>query len=69
MTAVEKFEVLCSRLAEIDTGVHHVTDFASQCRELNVEPDWVDNMLYGIFGMSAEEIILQYRADAIRLAM
>ena len=69
MTVNEKFEILCSRLADIDTDVRSVTDFARLCKDLDVEPDWVDNMLYGIFGMSAEEIIRQYQADAVRLAM
>lgn len=56
MTIEEKFEILCACLADVDTSVHHVADITVLCKELRLEPEQADNMLYGIFGMSAEEI-------------
>ena len=56
MTTDEKFEILCDRLADADAGVHYVADFTTLCEELHLGPELADNMLYGLFGMSAEEI-------------
>ena len=69
MTKDEKFEALCFHLAEMEISINNSNDLILQCHELRVDPDWVDNMLYEVLGMSAEEVIGQYRKDARRLTM
>ena len=69
MTKDEKFEALCSHLADMEISINNSHDLILQCYKLRVDPDWVDNMLYGVLGMSMEDVIGQYRKDTKRLTM
>ena len=68
MTIDEKFEALCSYLADMEADVY-IEDFVIRCREFCMDPDVFDNMLYEVLGLSAEDVICRYREVATGLAV
>lgn len=53
---------ICERMNDADFIMGRDADFGLLCRDEGADPDAVCNLLYGIFGMSGDELLDAFRS-------
>lgn len=67
VTMLTCYQSICAFLSEADAATLNSLTFDELCRIFYEDPVKVDRALYSVFGMSGDEIIMQYREGAMCL--
>ena len=64
---IEKFNDISAFLVETDWNARFTLTFSDVCRSFDADINQMDKLFYDTFGMSADEVIDQYRHGKMNL--